>query len=375
MCVFPRSLLDLCERSFFDALAAFAQVKQAPWDIKSSLPSMDYGPRSYSSGSGGRGEAGVVGSYWDVAADQGMWAPYFFQSFLGTVHSYAPWMEDLAAGFFTLRRDNASGSSSSNGGAGAERRALTAGNLLHDMLVCDFDSVMFCGSSQSRERKNIFVCMVVAYAIWYVVGLVIGTVPGAGVLYVVVYSFMWVLVPITAVQLSYGMAATCFPMLPTCLLQDLVVSLQATLPISVRWPDALQRYPGCIAQTSAASCLRSCRAEPFYFQRWEDSVAWALCASDVVNCTQVSVPYAPMVRQAAWNYSAVAEGSSVSAQGLDLWHAHQFCFVVTLGQALPWLFVFVAGLYVGLNLLKVPFVVLAAGVQFAVQAVSFTHVE
>jgi hypothetical protein len=59
----------------------------------------------------------------------------------------------------------------------------------------------------------------VAYFLWYAVGLIISTIPGAGVLYVVVYSFMWVLVPITAVQLSYGMAATCFPMLPTCLLQ------------------------------------------------------------------------------------------------------------------------------------------------------------
>ncbi len=154
-----------------------------------------------------------MASYWDVASDQGMWGPYFFQSFLGLVDAYAPWMEDLTAGFFTLKRGS---------NADAEDGTLTAGNILHDMLVCDFHSVMFCGRQGpegSRIRRNILVCAIVAYALWYVVGLIISTVPGAGVLYVMIYSFMWLLVPITAVQLSYGMAATCFPMLPTCLLQ------------------------------------------------------------------------------------------------------------------------------------------------------------
>ncbi len=153
------------------------------------------------------------------------------------------------------------------------------------------------------------------------------------------------------------------------------MSLQATLPIRMSWPDSLQKYPGCIATTKAASCLLSCRAAPFYFQRWEDSAAWALCSLDIVNCTDVTVPYAPMVRQAAWNYSAVVKGAAETAQGVDLFQAHQYCFVVTLGQALPWLFVIVAAVYVVLSLLKLPFVVVAAGVQFLVQAVSFTHVE
>jgi hypothetical protein len=191
------------------------KIKQAPWDIKSNIPTM---PSSYrrssstNSSSSVDGEVSIMASYWDVASDQGMWGPYFFQSFLGFVDTYAPWIEDLTAGFFTLKR-----------GSNAED-TLTAGNLLHDMLVCDFDSVMFCGrqgysDGGGRVRRNIFVCAIVAYVLWYAVGLMISTVPGAGVLYVMVYSFMWVLVPITAVQLSYGMAATCFPMLPTCLLQ------------------------------------------------------------------------------------------------------------------------------------------------------------
>ncbi len=61
-----------------------------------------------------------------------------------------------------------------------------------------------------------------------------------------VFASMLVLVPITALQLAYGMAYTCFPMLPTCLIQDLVYSLQALLPMNLKWPDALQTRVGCI---------------------------------------------------------------------------------------------------------------------------------
>ena len=83
-----------------------------------------------------------MSSYWDVASDQGMWAPFIFESLLGGVHAFAPWLEDFSASFFTLKR-----------GSGVPEDAFTAGNLLHDALVCDFDSLMFCGRQKGTSGR------------------------------------------------------------------------------------------------------------------------------------------------------------------------------------------------------------------------------
>lgn len=58
---------------------------------------------------------------------------------------------------------------------------------------------------------------------------------------------------------------------------------------------------------------------------------------------------------------------------VDIWHAHQYCFVVTIGQALPAFFVALVLFYMGLALLRVPFVLLSSGAQLLAQAVSYTH--
>lgn len=59
----------------------------------------------------------------------------------------------------------------------------------------------------------------------------------------------------------------------------------------------------------------------------------------------------------------------------DLWHAHQFCFFVTLGQSIPYLMVALVVVLGVTQLVKLPFAFLAAAVQFLWQAVAFTHAE
>ena len=63
---------------------------------------------------------------------------------------------------------------------------------------------------------------------------------------------------------------------------------------------------------------------------------------------------------AAANYSKVLRNAgdySSATGGGDMWHAHQYCFFVTLGQGLPWFFVVFLGIVVLLGLLKLPFVI------------------
>jgi hypothetical protein len=58
---------------------------------------------------------------------------------------------------------------------------------------------------------------------------------------------------------------------------------------------------------------------------------------------------------------------------LDAWHAHQYCFGVTIGQALPAFFAALVLLYLALALLRVLFVILASGTQLVAQIISYTH--
>ena len=103
---------------------------------------------------------------------------------------------------------------------------------------------------------------------------------------------------------------------------------------------------------------------------------------NAAGCTDVDVPYAPAVRQSPWKYAevvrqttAISSSSWQKASALDTYYGHQFCFVMTLGQALPWFFVIISGFYVLLSMLRLPIIMISASVQFLVQAVSFTHVE
>jgi hypothetical protein len=52
-----------------------------------------------------------------------------------------------------------------------------------------------------------------------------------------------------------------------------------------------------------------------------------------------------------------------------MWHAHQYCFFVTLAQGLSWFL----GIVVLLGLLKLPFVIVSAWNSIFAQIVAFTH--
>ena len=296
---------------------------------------------------------------------------------LGTVHAYAPWAEESATSFFTFRR------------TGVPEDALTIGNLAHDMFKCNFDNVMFCGRLDSqtgaRMRKNIVVCAVVATIAWASVSFVVGSVPVVGpMLSTVVIASMIALVPVTAIHLAYGMSPMCFPMVPTCAVADLVYTLQAVMPMNIWWPDSLQRMPGCLdtymnltdgdARAAQQSCMLSCREEPFSFKSWEDSAAWALCSVNAQWCATAfsntsGVGIAPNLGLAAERFSAVI----LDQQNPDAYAGHTYCFVVTLGQALPAFFAAVVLFYLVLAMARIPFVLLSAGVQLGVQMVAYTH--
>jgi len=131
-----------------------------------------------------------------------------------------------------------------------------------------------------------------AFVMYAVMATVFGylNLPAVGTLFLIA-------APVIAFYLSYGFSPACVPMIPTCLLQDVIDVVQIIAPAKLIWPNTLQYYYRCLGPTwierdAAASngtslpqatphpdfpnirpgtsdCLRSCRAEQFYFCSWE----------------------------------------------------------------------------------------------------------
>jgi hypothetical protein len=81
------------------------------------------------------------------------------------------------------------------------------------------------------------------------------------------------------------------------------------------------------------------------------------------------------LQEALHNHSRVIRESYnvTDAAAMDMWHGHQFCFFMTLGQSLPYLILALVIVIAAMQLVKLPFALIAAAVQFVWQAIAFTH--
>lgn len=69
----------------------------------------------------------------------------------------------------------------------------------------------------SRHSRNILMSFVVSYLIYWFVTTALSFLGIQGISYLA-----WILVPILAMWLAYGVSPICFPMIPTCLMEDLI---------------------------------------------------------------------------------------------------------------------------------------------------------
>jgi hypothetical protein len=183
------------------------RFNKVAWDLGLNVPRMYYkqGQPNNNTEDNGAWEAGMSREF--SLNDENSWGPSFFTLVSDTSQKNAPWAGEAASGFFTLSR-----------GGKVPKDALTLGNMLHDTLVCKFDNVMFCGQEGeggARLRRNIVLCMIISYVIWVCVAALVSTIPLLGSLGVFIRYSMVFLVPVTGIQLAYGMAVTCFPLIPT----------------------------------------------------------------------------------------------------------------------------------------------------------------
>ena len=360
-----------------------SKFRSPPWDLKTNLPKF-YNGTPVPPPSSTAGNIVAANATFRISSDRiaqrgggggGDWAATFFNFYAVNI------LEELLGitpaglqAFFTTYD--------------APGDALTLGNVMRDMLVCDFEEVVTCNG----HRRNIVLSFIMAYIIYWLMATVLGYMGIQG------HPLLYLLVVISLTfWLAYSMAPTCVGMLPSCLLTDLLGVVDAVFPATVLWPNSLQVNPECVRYSMLVyanvtdqntftagvnnktvveqiPCMRSCREEPFNFRSWEATIAWMSCGLDPVECVNVSVPYFPELRNAAVNQSRILLAAEETGD-MDLVHGYSFCFWATMAQAVPFLFLLIILLVLIVSLFRVPGILLVAWVEFIMQVVAYSHVD
>ena len=145
--------------------------------------------------------------------------------------------------------------------------------ILESALKCDLASVVTC----SRHDKDLVMSSVVFILIYFFIVRPVTSGFGVGFLSVMyILSYPWFIL-----WYAFGTAPSCFPMVPTCLLSDIIATLEMLVPSAVMFPTDLRcddQPEGPLNQT----CLRSC--QELNFNGWEDPLGFAICDTDPQVC-------------------------------------------------------------------------------------------
>jgi hypothetical protein len=229
--------------------------------------------------------------------------------------------------------------------------------LLGMAVQCDLASVNTC----SRHKRDLIMSVVVfglLFALLSTVGSALG-VPMAGTLLLV--SF-----PSFILWYTYGVAITCTPLLPTCLLADVIAALEYVAPARMSLPPELVLPGGA----GLASCAR------LNFTDWYDPLAFALCDTDRPTCAWVAgwgTGLAPLDRLLAPLSASLARTErAMGAPGYSP-HAHRLCAWVSFVWVLPVAALAVAGSTLAYTLASAALALLPPAAAFVGQMVVFVN--
>jgi hypothetical protein len=95
--------------------------------------------------------------------------------------------------------------------------------------------------TDTLTRRRIAISLGLSYVLYLIIATSLEFVGLKGIA-----IYLWYVIPFVTMWLSYGVSPTCLPMVPTCVLSDIIESVQVVIPAKIMWPDALQLYPGCL---------------------------------------------------------------------------------------------------------------------------------
>jgi hypothetical protein len=142
----------------------------------------------------------------------------------------------------------------------AEANRWTMTYILESYTFCSFESVMYCGAHKRGLVVSLafsLILFAVAYTLLSYMGL---SLLGAA---------LFAALPAFVLWFSIGVAPSCLPMLPTCLLDDFIDAIRDYGPPKASVPRLL------LSGNVSTPPLRSC--SELHFEGWEDPLVFALC--------------------------------------------------------------------------------------------------
>jgi len=192
--------------------------------------------------------------------------------------------------------------------------------IMESSIKCDLPAVLTC----AQHDKDLIMTIVV-FSIFYIFLNLICTAlgfPGLSTWFLL--SLPWFIL-----WYAFGMAPTCTPLIPPCLLSDVIESVKTFFPVSIELPAQLLCDPTLpLNQT----CLKSCA--DLSFITWFDPLAFAICDIDMVTCRYISSikPSWSILDSPIQSFDKYQQLLSIST--LDP-SAHRVCAWVTFIMVIP----------------------------------------
>jgi hypothetical protein len=263
-----------------------------------------------------------------------------------------------------------------------------------DLIRCDFEKVQHC----TGHRRSLVWGAVIVGGFLIIVSVVLRTlgVPMADPLLIMAY------VPLT-LMFVFSYPLVCIPLVPTCMLSEILMSLEEILPSSVTWPTQLQRWPGCIdgsvalnangavdyslmqdVRPGTAQCFRECSEWPFAFKTWEDNAQWIACEAGWCDAEFIKNQYQPWVETLPlpqYIYDLVHMDRYVSAAAIkpmymqwqDMKQSQRICCAFTVFNVIPVLLMSVVLVVALLAVASIVTALAQASISTAVALLTYIH--
>lgn len=276
-----------------------------------------------------------------------------------------PWFETLMGylvGFFT-------------GGIQETDDGYTASRILKEAFVCSFDKVVLKCQGKRTSLVSGTISILIVLGLGYI-----------ALSYPVFVFLSFFSIGGLVLATVYGYSPACIPMVPPCIVEDMVGVIAWFIPLQVQWPPALQKIENCAFNGSVPleQCFKSCSDQPFMYTSWEAPLAWALCDWDPVWCVQTVAPWASSINapnsfiqmlQQKSNTLLSQNYLSSSTQSFFLVEAERFCFGTHLIYLVPYLFIILLLAYGIYAAILIPLALLQGLLDLGVQTLVFVHMQ
>ena len=143
--------------------------------------------------------------------------------------------------------------------------------LIASITQCDFGATLSC----NRQKRGLLMSLLV-FVIFYLVLRVVSDALGVPML----ATLFFLSGPSFIIWYTYGLGPTCLPMIPACLVEDVLAFVAEVFPERLEIPSLLRSSKG------NTTVLKPCR--DIGFTGWIDPLSFAVCDVDLISCQWIS---------------------------------------------------------------------------------------